>query len=117
MAYNNKEAVMDTAIKNGDFETNHNGLPIAISGVQELLQRAMFRLTVKKGSFFYDQQLEPVVYLKGSYGNREALSETAMQMVRSLAHGGDLWGCGRPGRLFLNGLRRTGKQMELEVLL
>ena len=74
---------MDTAIKDGDFQTNGSGLPVRISGAQELLQRVMFRLTVKKGSFFYDQQLGSRLYtLKGSYGNREALSETAMQMVR-----------------------------------
>ena len=74
---------MDTAIKDGDFQTNTSGLPVQISGAQELLQRAMFRLTVKKGSFFYDQQLGSRLYtLKGSYGNRENLSENAMQMVR-----------------------------------
>lgn len=74
---------MDTAIKDGDFKTNENGLPVQISGVQELLQQAMFRLVVKKGSFFYDQQLGSRLYtLKGSYGNREILSENAMQMVR-----------------------------------
>lgn len=62
---------MDTAIKDGDFQTNGSGLPVRISGAQELLQRVMFRLTVKKGSFFYDQQLGSRLYtLKGSYGNR-----------------------------------------------
>ena len=36
---------MDTAIKDGDFQTNGSGLPVRISGVRELLQRAVFRLT------------------------------------------------------------------------
>ena len=53
---------MDTAIKDGDFQTNGSGLPVRISGVRELLQRAVFRLTVKKGSFFYDQQLGSRLY-------------------------------------------------------
>ena len=84
---------MDTAIKDGDFQTNGSGLPVRISGAQELLQRVMFRLTVKKGSFFYDQQLGSRLYtLKGSYGNREALSETAMPV--SYTH----LAAGRPGR-------------------
>ncbi len=74
---------MDTAIKDGDFQTNTCGLPVKISGAQELLQRAMFRLVIRKGSFFYDQQLGSRLYtLKGSYGSRETLSESAMQMVR-----------------------------------
>lgn len=74
---------MDTAIKDGDFLTDEKGLPVQISGAQELLQRAMFRLTVKQGSFLYDQRLGSRLYtLKGAYGSGETLSENAMQMVR-----------------------------------
>ena len=29
---------MDTAIKDGDFQTNGSGLPVRISGARELLQ-------------------------------------------------------------------------------
>lgn len=117
---------MDTAIKNGDFETNQNGLPMAVSGVQELLQQAMFRLTVKKGSFFYDQQLGSRLYtLKGSYGSREDLSQNAMRMVREalkpmsrvtpLGVGASLTG---PDQLTLTvALLADQKQTELEVLL
>lgn len=43
---------MDTAIKDGDFQTNGSGLPVRISGAQELLQRVMFRLTVKREASF-----------------------------------------------------------------
>ena len=117
---------MDTAIKDGDFQTNGSGLPVRISGAQELLQRVMFRLTVKKGSFFYDQQLGSRLYtLKGSYGNREALSETAMQMVReALKPMAEVTPLGvRAGMTGADQLSLTvslladRKQMELEVLI
>ena len=116
----------DTAIKDGDFQTNGSGLPVRISGARELLQRAVFRLTVKKGSFFYDQQLGSRLYtLKGSYGNREALSETAMQMVREALKPmaevtplGVRAGMTGPDQLSLTvSLLADRKQMELEVLI
>ena len=114
---------MDTAIKDGDFQTNGSGLPVRISGARELLQRAVFRL---KGSFFYDQQLGSRLYtLKGSYGNREALSETAMQMVREALKPmaevtplGVRAGMTGPDQLSLTvSLLADRKQMELEVLI
>ena len=57
-AQNNKEAVMDTAIKDRDFQTNGSGLPVRISGVRELLQRAVFRLTVKREASFMTSSWE-----------------------------------------------------------
>ena len=117
---------MDTAIKDGDFQTNGSGLPVQISGARELLQRAVFRLPVKRGSFFYDQQLGSRLYtLKGSYGNREMLSENAMQMVReALKPMAEVTPLGvrasmtGSDRLSLTvSLLADRKQMELEVLI
>ena len=100
---------MDTAIKDGDFQTNGSGLPVQISGARELLQRAVFRLTVKRGS----------------YGNREMLSENAMQMVReALKPMAEVTPLGvrasmtGSDRLSLTvSLLADRKQMELEVLI
>ncbi len=48
---------MDTALSNGDFLVNSQGRPISISGVQEILQRVLITLSVRKGSFIYDVNL------------------------------------------------------------
>lgn len=48
---------MDTALKNGDFQRNPNGIPHSIDGIRELLQRAEIRLKVPLGSFVYDPWL------------------------------------------------------------
>ncbi len=48
---------MDTLIEQGDFAVSVNGLPIQISDTQELLQRAVFCLSVPRGSFLHDKEL------------------------------------------------------------
>lgn len=48
---------MDHLIANGDMVMGHDGNPEMISGLQELIQRALIRLTVKKGDFVYDSTL------------------------------------------------------------
>lgn len=53
---------MDTAISDGDFMLDSNGIPISIYGIQEILQRALIRLTVRKGSFIYDTNLGSDLY-------------------------------------------------------
>ena len=53
---------MDLAIKDGDFLTDSRGRPIYISGMEELLQRVLIRLCVKKGSFVYDVTLGSDLY-------------------------------------------------------
>ncbi len=70
---------MDTALKNGDFCLGTTGKPFLISGAKEILQRALIRLTVKKGSFIYDKNLGSRLYtLKSSTGN---LKNTASILV------------------------------------
>ena len=48
---------MDTLIEQGDFAVSTNGLPIQISDTQELLQRAIFCLSIPRGSFLHDKEL------------------------------------------------------------
>ncbi len=48
---------MDNLIENGDMVMGRNGDPEMVSGLKELIQRVMIRLSVKRGSFPYDQEL------------------------------------------------------------
>lgn len=48
---------MDTALLNGDFAPSPSGIPFPVRGASELLQRALIRLTVPRGSFPYDPSL------------------------------------------------------------
>lgn len=71
---------MDTAVSNGDFLCNSKGTPINLAGYEELLQRVLIRLTVKKGSFVYDKSLGSRLYtLKATDGN---IKERALALVR-----------------------------------
>lgn len=64
---------MDTLLYNGDFARDGRGYPIPCSGAQELLQRALIRLTVQKGSFIYDPDLgSRLSLLKNTTRNMEA---------------------------------------------
>ena len=42
---------------NGELETDANGYPIQIHGIDEAAQRAAIVLSIKKGSFIYDETL------------------------------------------------------------
>lgn len=48
---------MDTAVSNGDFVFDSRKKLIEIDGYEEILQRVLIRLGVKKGSFVYDESL------------------------------------------------------------
>lgn len=95
--------ILDTAISNGDFLCNSRGTPIELAGYEELLQRVLIRLTVKKGSFVYDKSLGSRLYtLKATDGKikgralalaREALIEvpevTVDDVKIALTNGGE----------------------------
>ncbi|MDQ5983849.1 MAG: hypothetical protein RUMPE_00878 [Eubacteriales bacterium SKADARSKE-1] len=86
---------MDTAISNGDFLLDSRNRPIKISGVQEFLQRALIRLSVKKGNFTYDKNLGSRLYTLNSQENNmqrkalslvcEALNDMTEIVVRSVS--------------------------------
>lgn len=48
---------MDTLLRNGDHVKNGCGLPQSIEGADELIQRMLLRLHIRKGSFSLDPQL------------------------------------------------------------
>ena len=48
---------MDTLLKDGIISANANGLPVQVSGIDEITQRALIRLSVRKGGFIYDPDL------------------------------------------------------------
>jgi hypothetical protein len=45
---------MDTLLLGGDHAVGGRGLPVAIGGVREIIQRALIRLSVRKGGFAPD---------------------------------------------------------------
>lgn len=54
--------LIDTLLINGDHSTDSRGIPIKITGERELIQRALLRLTIKKGSFEQDPALGSELY-------------------------------------------------------
>ena len=71
---------MDTAVSNGDFLCDTRNNLLELSGYDELLQRVLIRLGVKKGTFVYDTNLGSRLYtLKVNDGN---LGEKALSLVR-----------------------------------
>lgn len=85
---------MDTAISNGDFLLDSRNRPISISGIRELFQRVLIKLTVKKGSFIYDKNLGSRLYTLNSKVNdikskafsiiSEALNDMPEVFVKSI---------------------------------
>lgn len=72
---------MDTLLVNGDFQTDSFGHPVTVSGNQELLQRALIRLSVKRGAFAPDPSLgSRFDRLSAPYGKK--LDEEALLYAR-----------------------------------
>ena len=65
----------------GDHKRGLRGLPVSIGGSDELIQRAMIRLAVRRGSFAPDPELGSAFYTLGAVGARD-LDAAAL----SLAH-------------------------------
>ena len=93
---------MDLLIQEADIALDARGRPTEISGVDELLQRALIRLIVKKGTFAYDSGLGSRLYTLRAGGQdvrgeaeamvREALaemSELTVEGVETEAAGSD----------------------------
>lgn len=60
---------MDTQIKDGDFVLDGRGRPVVVTGLKEILQQIMIRLTVKKGSFVYNPNLGSDLYKLYQYSS------------------------------------------------
>lgn len=48
---------MDTLLAGGDHYLDRRGLPVSLTGEDEIIQRALIRLSVRRGSFVYDPAL------------------------------------------------------------
>lgn len=70
---------MDTQIKDGDFVLDGRGRPVVVTGLKEILQQIMIRLTVKKGSFVYNPNLGSDLYKLYQYSSE--LESRAFLMV------------------------------------
>jgi hypothetical protein len=80
---------MDTKLENGDFALGSNGRPMAVSGVEELLQRAKIRLTVPLGSFACNPELGSRLWtLTGNEPDRDAralsMAQDALRLLPQL---------------------------------
>lgn len=74
---------MDIALENGSFKVDSRGYPISISGLNDILQRAIIRLLVKKGSFVYDENLgSNLSTLKSSYISDGTLKQRALDYIK-----------------------------------
>lgn len=74
---------MDTVLVNGDYLKDAKGRPVQIEGIHEILQRALIRMSVRKGSFEYDASLGSELYkLKTSYIDKKSLNEKIVSYAR-----------------------------------
>ncbi len=64
---------MDNKINNGDTELNNKGLPTELYGLEECIQQAFIRITVKKGSFPYNRELGSRLHTLASGADKERL--------------------------------------------
>lgn len=72
---------MDTLLINGDFKKDTRGMLISVYSEQEILQRALIRLAVKKGSFIYDKDLGSELH-KLKRSDIKLLNRTALGYVQ-----------------------------------
>ena len=113
---------MDTLLKNGDHVRDGRGFPTQITGVPELLQQALLRLTVKKGSFCFDPALGSRLYTLQRSGNhlqKEALlmvKEALCDMTQAAVRAGELSQEGENLRLHvLLSLQNENVQLEVPI--
>lgn len=81
---------MDTAIKDGDFDLNEQGKPYLINAMAETIQRCKILLTVKQGSFCYNQSFGNNLHLldkdsENLQGNAILLVKEALLPVTQVA--------------------------------
>lgn len=79
---------MDTKIENRDHATTPAGLPYAIGGSEELMQRVLIRLTVPRGRFPLDSGLGSTLY-KLPRGTKEQMESGARFAIEEALYGLD----------------------------
>lgn len=114
---------MDTLLAQGDHWTDGRGLPVKIEGDEELLQRALIRLHVRRGALPAEPTLGSDLY-KLHTGSEQLLERLARSYVQeALAPLGELRVRAvivaeqRDGTLAVQvGVARQNRAYELEVL-
>lgn len=82
---------MDCLLKDGEFVLDHRGRPILISGDEELAQRAMIRLAVKRGSLPFDPSFGSRLFRLRRMESQKQMQQEALSAVRdALAPIGEL---------------------------
>ena len=79
---------MDTLLVHGDHYRDSRGLPTVIYDLQELVQRALIRLSLKKGNFILDPALGSELHrlpLAVSLANNRAALSFAQEALRPMA--------------------------------
>ncbi|MEM1484360.1 hypothetical protein V6615_05705 [Oscillospiraceae bacterium PP1C4] len=74
--------VMDVLLQNGDHVMDHLGAPMMVDGVRELLQRAVIRLAVRRGTMPHDPLFGSGLHRLKAVGDRNALDAQALAAVR-----------------------------------
>lgn len=77
---------MDTKLQQGDHVPGPWGSPDAVSGLQELVQRCMVRLTVRRGSFAPDPTLGSRLHTLPRGGGQE-LAALAQEYIAEALEG------------------------------
>jgi len=72
---------VDTMLYQGDHFLDSRGLPVSIGGARELIQRALIRLQVQKGSFGQDPELGSDLHKLGRSAGEDN-TRRAMSYVR-----------------------------------
>ena len=72
---------MDNKITDGDTELNKKGLPMEITGIDECIQQAFIRLTVKKGNFPYNRELGSRLHTLGPVVEKNQLLAYAREAL------------------------------------
>lgn len=113
---------MDTLLVAGDHELGYRGLPVAIQGDDEQIQRALIRLRVRRGSFEEDPGLGSELYkLQGAnpaLWNRLALGyvqEALSAMTEVRVEHVEVERLGRDTLAVRVDLRRENRLYRLEV--
>ena len=71
---------MDVLLRDGDMVIGHDGSALSVSGAHELLQRAVLRLAVRRGSLPHDPAFGSYLHQLGGAGG--ALNEKALAACR-----------------------------------
>jgi hypothetical protein len=106
-------------IRDGDYVTDGLGGLERVEGSQELLQRVLFKLTARRGSFPFIQSLGSTLYTLGSLPARQRQAGAEAAVMQALEDEKDL----KVEQVKLDGdrlsvfLNHQGQKLDLELTL